>query len=397
MVRLISSDVELKTLLRNIGCDLASYPIFFGKDEHVRVWIDNVHFAAASVIKQECLSCGADAAVHKHVITGKVDTSSVLIMANVNQLRCIAEKVKRMPYWGLPHIAEGILSLPIFSPQKNFVLHMPHGGVNISDTKIMAILNVTPDSFFAASRVDLQSGVDRAVDAEMNGATFLDIGGESTRPGASAITEDEEISRVIPLLRQIRKATNLFISVDTYRASVARQALDNGADLINDIYGLQQDKDMAKVIAETGVPVVLMHMRGTPSTMGDFANYDDIMKELLDHLKRLIDFALGNGIKEDQIILDPGIGFAKTPEHNLEIMKRIEELFSLGFPVLVGHSRKSTLGKILDGAPPEGRLFGTVAWTSYLAWKGINIVRVHDTKENVDAVKAINAIKHGTY
>lgn len=392
---MISKDVNLKELLAQIGCDPASYGIFLDKDNCLRLWVDDVYYPAASVIKQECISCGADAAVHRHVITGKVEKSSVLILANTRQLKCLVEKLRRMPYWGISQVANEIKSLLETKMTRMFTLTMPSGTIELNGTKVMTILNATPDSFFSGSRVDLHTGLERALDAEENGATFIDIGGLSTRPGASEISQDEELARVIPLLREIRRHVKLFISVDTYRAEVAKQALENGADLINDIYGLQFDKEMANVIADYGVPVVIMHMRGTPATMQEYASYDDLMKELHTYFVERVEYALSKGIKENQIILDPGIGFAKLPEHNLEVLRRIEELFTLGFPVLVGHSRKSTMGKILGGVPAEERLFGTVAWTSYLTWKGVHIVRVHDTKPNVDAVKAVEAIREG--
>jgi len=392
---LISKDVNLKELLAQIGCDPASYGIFLDKDNCLRLWVDDVYYPAASVIKQECISCGADAAVHRHVITGKVEKSSVLILANTRQLKCLVEKLRRMPYWGISQVANEIKSLLETKMTRMFTLTMPSGTIELNGTKVMTILNATPDSFFSGSRVDLHTGLERALDAEENGATFIDIGGLSTRPGASEISQDEELARVIPLLREIRRHVKLFISVDTYRAEVARQALDNGADLINDIYGLQFDTEMANVIADYGVPVVIMHMRGTPGTMQQYASYHDVIRELISYFTERVEYALSRGIKESQIILDPGIGFAKLPEHNLEILRRIEEFFALGFPVLVGHSRKSTLGKILGGAPAEDRLFGTVAWTSYMTWKGVHIVRVHDTKPNVDAIKAVEAIREG--
>ena len=392
---MISKDVNLKELLAQIGCDPASYGIFLDKDDCLRLWVDDVYYPAASIIKQECISCGADAAVHRHVITGKVEKSSVLILANTRQLKCLVEKLRRMPYWGISQVANEIKSLLETKMTRMFTLTMPSGTMELNGTKVMTILNATPDSFFSGSRVDLQTGLERALDAEQNGATFIDIGGLSTRPGASEISQDEELARVIPLLREIRRHVKLFISVDTYRAEVARQALDNGADLINDIYGLQFDTEMANVIADYGVPVVIMHMRGTPGTMQQYASYHDVMRELISYFTERVEYALSRGIKESQIILDPGIGFAKLPEHNLEILRRIEEFFALGFPVLVGHSRKSTLGKILGGAPAEDRLFGTVAWTSYMTWKGVHIVRVHDTKPNVDAIKAVEAIREG--
>jgi len=392
---LISKDVNLKELLAQIGCDPASYAIFLDKDNCLRLWIDDVYYPAASVIKQECISCGADAAVHRHVITGKVEKSSVLILANTRQLKCLVEKLRRMPYWGLSQVANEINSLIETKMSRIFTLTMPSGTIELNGTKVMTILNATPDSFFSGSRVDLHTGLERALDAEENGASFIDIGGLSTRPGANEISQDEELARVIPLVREVRRNVKVFISVDTYRAEVARQALDNGADLINDIYGLQFDTEMANVIADYGVPVVIMHMRGTPITMQQYASYQDVMRELISYFTERVEYALSKGIKESQIILDPGIGFAKLPEHNLEILRRIEEFFALGFPVLVGHSRKSTLGKILDGAPAEERLFGTVAWTSYMTWKGVHIVRVHDTKPNVDAIRAVEAIREG--
>ncbi|NPV88952.1 dihydropteroate synthase [Coprothermobacteraceae bacterium] len=395
MVRLISDDAGLTDLLERVGADPASFPIFREKAKILRIWVEDVYYAAASIIKQECLSCGADAAVHRHAITGKVDRSSVLILATRTQVRCLAQKLGRMPYWGLSDIRSQLLNLLEPIREKALILSMPSGQLELSHSMVMAIVNATPDSFFAESRVNLESALRKAKAAESEGAVFVDVGGESTRPGAEPVSADEELRRILPIVSAVKQETRLFVSVDTYKASVAKAALDAGADMINDIYGLGADEDMARVVADYGVPVAIMHMKGTPATMQSLAQYSDLMKELVEYFKERIDYALDRGVKEGQIVIDPGIGFAKLPIHNLEIMKRIDELLSLGFPVLVGHSRKSTIGKILGDVPPEERLHGTVAWTAYLAWKGVHLIRVHDVKPNVDAIKSVLAVKEG--
>lgn len=250
-----------------------------------------------------------------------------------------------------------------------------------SRTYIMGILNVTPDSF---SNDGIYKDVDRSVrQAEMlaeQGADIIDIGGESTRPGAASVTVEEEINRTIPVIKRIAKSIGIPISIDTRKSEVARLSLDNGASMINDITGLESDEKMAGVAAEYGARVVLMHIKGDPLTMQDNPTYENLIQEIKDKLRRLIQKAEEAGIKKENIIIDPGLGFGKTAEHNLEILKQLAVFKGLGRPVMVGPSRKSFIGKLL-GVEPDKRIFGTAASVAIAIKNGADIIRAHDVKE----------------
>lgn len=248
-------------------------------------------------------------------------------------------------------------------------------------TYIMGILNVTPDSFSDGGRfLDPETALEHAERMIREGADILDVGGESTRPGSAPITEEEEIRRVVPVIRRLAQTFDIPISVDTYRAGTAREAVRAGARLINDIWGLKYDPEMAAVAAACGVPVCLMHNR----TKG--TEYRDLMGEILSELRESIDLAHRAGIGDDQIIVDPGIGFGKTWQQNLEVMRRLSELKKLGYPVLLGASRKSFIGKVLDLEVGD-RLEGTLAVTAAGILKGADILRVHDVLPNVRAAR----------
>lgn len=257
-------------------------------------------------------------------------------------------------------------------------------------TAVMGIINVTPDSFYSKSRVDELNLLSKVEEMVKNGAEIIDIGGESTRPGSDPVPIDEEIRRVIPAIRTIRKHFDILISVDTYKSEVAKLAFEEGANIVNDISSFRLDENMINIVAHYKSPVILMHMKGTPKTMQQNPQYNDVVAEIIEFFNERIQYAKSNGIEE--IIIDPGIGFGKTLEHNLEILKRIDEFRILNTPILIGASRKSMIGTILN-LPPEERLNGTLAITAYCALHNIEIVRVHDVKENVEVVKVIEAIK----
>lgn len=267
--------------------------------------------------------------------------------------------------------------------------------IEFNNTKIMGILNATPDSFFEGSRVNgVEIALKRALKMIEEGADILDIGGESTRPGSEPVSEEEEIKRVIPVIEAIRKVNKeIVISVDTYRAKTAELAVQAGADIINDISAMMFDEDMVNVVKKYDVPVILMHIKGTPKNMQNNPHYDDVVKEVYEFLDERINFAKNNGISKDKIIVDPGIGFGKLFEHNIELIKNIEKFKELGCPVLLAHSRKSSIGVALGNLPPEERLEGTIAISCYAVLKGIEMVRVHDVKENKRAVKMIEVLR----
>ena len=255
-----------------------------------------------------------------------------------------------------------------------------------SKTYIMGILNVTPDSFSdGGDFADVEKAVAHAHIMVREGADIIDIGGESTRPGFVEISAEEELERVLPVLKRLIKEIDVPISVDTYKAEVAREVLAIGANIVNDQWGLKKDPSLAEVIAQWQVPAIFMH------NQAGIEYQNDILEEIKLSLQESIDIALDAGVRKENIILDPGIGFGKNPEQNMVVMARLHELNELGYPILLGTSRKSMLGKILD-LPPKDRIEGTVATTVMGIMQGIDIVRVHDIKENWRAAKVTDAI-----
>lgn len=253
-------------------------------------------------------------------------------------------------------------------------------------TFLMGILNVTPDSFSDGGKWnDLDRALRHTEEMIVAGADIIDIGGESTRPGYTMISEEEEIERVVPVIEKVKEAFEIPISLDTYKSRVAEAGIAAGADLINDIWGLKYDPAMAEVIAKHDVACCLMHNRKE-------ANYREFLPELLQDLEETLRIADQAGIKREKIILDPGVGFGKTYENNLEAIARLEELHRFGLPILLGTSRKSVVGLTLD-LPKEQRVEGTLATTVLGVWKGAAFVRVHDVLENVRAIKMTEAIR----
>jgi len=273
---------------------------------------------------------------------------------------------------------------------------LKEGTIEFEDKPIiMGILNITPDSFYKNSRVmDIKEAVNRAIKFIQEGAKIIDIGGQSTRPFSDEIPEDEEIKRVIPVIKAIKNEIpkDIYISIDTYRSNVAKLALESGANIVNDISGLMFDKNMVKVIKDYECGIVIMHIRGKPKNMQENPYYEDTIKEIKEELNLRIEYALNNGIKKNQIVIDPGIGFGKRVYDNLIILKYIDEFFDFELPILIGHSRKSFIGKVLNLENPEDRLIGSIVVSSYLTLKGINIIRTHDVKETKQTIDMIYAI-----
>jgi len=262
-------------------------------------------------------------------------------------------------------------------------------------TVLMGIINVTPDSFYDGGR---RLDPDRAVADGMSmveaGADVLDIGGESTRPGAGIVSMEEELQRVLPVIQGLRRHLKVPISIDTYKAQVARAALFEGADVVNDISALRFDPQMALLVAAEKVPVVLMHMQATPQTMQAEPRYTDVLREVQDFLAFQVRFAIEAGVDRENIIIDPGIGFGKTLEHNLTLLRGLPTLASMGQPLLVGASRKTFIGKILRLEPDE-RLEGSLAAAIAAVFGGAHIIRVHDVNETRKAIRVADAIRFG--
>jgi len=259
-------------------------------------------------------------------------------------------------------------------------------------TLIMGIVNVTPDSFSDGNDYfEPQAAINRALDMQQQGADIIDIGGESTRPGSERISVQEELARVMPVIEELVQKLSIPISIDTYRAKVAEQALLHGALIINDISALNFDRDMASVAAQYDVPVILMHIKGEPKTMQENPYYEDVIQEITQYFEERIECALKAGIKRQRLILDPGIGFGKRVEDNYAIIRRLDELLSFQLPILVGPSRKSFIGAVSD-LPPKQRLEGTLAAVTACALNGAHIVRMHDVHEVRRALDVADAI-----
>jgi dihydropteroate synthase len=263
-----------------------------------------------------------------------------------------------------------------------------------SKVLVMGILNVTPDSFSDGGRFFSNSSIGAQIDTMMEaGADIIDVGGESTRPLADPVSIEDELARVLPAIRQIRERSTIPISIDTTKAEVARKALDEGADIINDISALRFDPNMISLVRENEVPIIIMHMQGTPSDMQVDPHYDDVVVDIKDFFKARIAWAEENGVSGKRFIIDPGIGFGKTVEHNLSILKRLAEFSELGCPVLIGHSRKSFIGKLLNTEVGE-RDVATAAVSALCAVIGVSILRVHDVEKTVEAVRLAEAINN---
>jgi dihydropteroate synthase len=284
--------------------------------------------------------------------------------------------------------------VPALAAQRS--LQTRHGELDFTRrTLIMGIVNVTPDSFYdGGRRFDAGQAVAHGLAMAASGADIVDIGGESSRPGAEPVSADDELARVIPVIESLRKQSAVPISIDTYKAQVARAALYAGADIVNDISALRFDSAMTSVIAEEKVPVVLMHMQGTPRTMQAEPRYQDVVREVRDFLAAQLYEALDAGVAPQAIVIDPGIGFGKNLEHNLQLLRGLPALAVLGQPLLVGVSRKAFIGKILK-LEADQRLEGSLAAAVAAVLAGANILRVHDVAESAKAARMADAIRFG--
>jgi len=380
--------------MRRIGADQGGIALMVDKALSEVIEIQRVSSPAANILKQEMLSVGGDAAVARGVVTCQVDKSSVLLLGNRKQLKALVQKIWNGPF-GLGQIAVGLKEYMAREEQPPY-FQMDFRGRTLqlgARTHIMGVLNVTPDSFSDGGEfLQREKAVEQAERMVAQGADIIDVGGESSRPGAEPVSTQQEIERIIPVIEELAPRLTVPISVDTYKAEVASRALEAGASAINDISALRFDPQMADVVARHDVPLVLMHMLGNPRTMQDNPSYTDLMGEIYTFLSDRIETAVAAGIKRNKIILDPGIGFGKTVEHNLEIIRRLKEFHSLGRPILIGPSRKSFIGKVL-GLPVEERLEGTAAAVAIGIVNGANIVRVHDVGQMVRVTRMADSFK----
>lgn len=381
------NQAEIAKLIDRVGCDPAGVKIMAPKGEMLIIHVENLSLKAANILKQEMLSRGGEVALHRDVAGLRTEKTNALIIGTRRQIQDLLIKLKVQPF-GLKRLGEEIGEL-LKRRKIPYELNLPHHHAPLpigERTLVMGILNVTPDSFSDGGRyIDLTKAVEHAKRLEREGADIIDIGGESTRPGAEKVSLEEELRRVLPVIEALRKEVSIPISIDTYKAEVAKAAIDAGAHIINDVWGAKAEPHIAQVAADTGAPIILMHNR-------EKRDYVDLITDMMRDLRSSIDIALKAGCKKEQILIDPGIGFAKNAEDNLDVMHRLEEFTSLGYPILLGTSRKSFIGKVTD-LPVDQRVEGTIATVVYGIEKGADIVRVHDVEAVVRAVRMTDAMK----
>ncbi len=384
---------SLQEELANLKIHKDSVEILTGKSEIIPIKLVSVRTPALNIIKQEMLAAGGDCAIPASALTCATDREDAILLGNRKHYNILLYKIAKMNYFGLSKIIEELTSmLAIEKPQTV----LADGRIlDYANLGIMGILNITPDSFYGESRNLGNNNLMSAVEAMLHeGAEILDIGGESTRPGSEAVTAEAEQKRIIPVISEIKKAyPNTIISVDTYRAATAKAAIDAGADIINDISAVEADPEMVDLVASTKVPIILMHMRGTPKDMQTKCEYENVTQEVLVYLLERAALLEEKGVSKDKIILDPGIGFAKDVNQNLELMRNLVSFTGFGYPVLLAASRKSTIGAVLGDLPAEERLEGTLATTAQAVNARVQLVRVHDVKENFRLARMLEAIR----
>ncbi len=381
--------------MQRIGVDPIGIDSMREKVFHLNLEIEGIDCRLANSLKQEMILLGGDVAMDKRAIDCSVATSDLILMGTPNQIKALIDRLEDR-FNGLQGVAirireclENLESPPHTIRCRKKVLRLDER------THIMGILNVTPDSFSDGGLyVDPHKAISHGIELASQGADIIDIGGESTRPGSKPLPVDEELRRVIPVIEALSAKVEIPISIDTYKSSIAEKALEAGAEMINDISGLKFDRKMANVAAKYGVPVVLMHIKGTPEVMQLDVHYDCLLSEIMEYLEQGIEIAEGAGIDPKLIIIDPGIGFGKSVEDNLKIIRHLAELKSLGKPILLGPSRKSFIGKILN-APIEQRDEGTLASISAAIMNGANIIRVHEVGPARKTARIVDAILRG--
>lgn len=394
----IENTAAARKFIAQTGADPYSVGLMAPKAVFRTVLVENADNRAANLLKQDMLSLGGEAAVSEKVSRFEKRSSKLLLMGTLRQFGLLAQKLSGQPF-GLKAIAEELKLVLGNYERKDHVLKAGKFRLELGDEVcVMGILNVTPDSFSdGGSYTDPAMALARALEMQEEGAGIIDVGGESSRPGAKPLSVKEEIKRVVPVIRAAVKKLKVPVSIDTYKPEVARVAIEEGARVINDITALGSagGRKMAMLAAASGLPLILMHMRGTPRTMQKKPVYADVISEISVFFEARAAFACRYGVKRGQLILDPGIGFGKTCEHNTEILKRLGEFKSLGLPIAVGVSRKSFIGTLLGGAPAGERLFGSVSAGLMAALNGASILRVHDVRQTKEALRVMRGITRG--
>lgn len=390
----ITTQDEAERELFRIGVDPVGVGMMSAKMLTRCVLLKALQCSQANILKQEMLSLGGDAAVARGTVGCSIATTDVILIGTEKQLCRLCDKLAFQPF-GLADLADALNAVLANFSLVPKVWKTSRRELFLERPLIMGILNVTPDSFSdGGSFFDPHKAVEKALKMEAEGADIIDIGGESTRPGAPAVTADEELRRIMPVVEQLAGRLSCPISLDTWKSEVAQEALAAGVEIINDISGFSFDPAMAALAARTGAGAVLMHTRGTPATMQQCTDYEDLMGEVSAGLNRSLDVALAAGVERERIVIDPGIGFGKSVDGNLEILRRLREFTTFGVPLLVGTSRKSFIKKTVR-QDVGGRLMGTAATVALAIANGASIVRVHDVCEMREVADMAHALVTG--
>jgi len=390
----IATPLDAEQELRLIHVDPVGIAMMAAKMLTRCVKLTGLQCRQANILKQEMLALGGDAAVARGTVACSIDKTDVILIGTDKQLHTLCGKLAPQPF-GLPALAVELKQVLTFAMQRPRFWRTSQRDLTLERPLIMGILNVTPDSFSDGNLYsDPQRAIDRALEMVAEGADIIDIGGESTRPGAAPVPAEDELKRVIPVIAGLACRTPCPISVDTWKSTVAQAAMDAGAAIVNDISGFTFDPQMATVAARTGAGAVLMHTRGTPHSMQHDTVYADLVGEVIHSLRRSLDLAGEAGIEQERVAVDPGIGFAKTAAQNLEILRRLREFTSIGLPLLAGTSRKSFIGKALNRDTGQ-RTLGTAATVALAVQGGADILRVHDVREMRDVADMAHAITTG--
>jgi len=390
----IATPLDAEQELRLIHVDSGGIAMMAAKMLTRCVKLTGLQCRQANILKQEMLALGGDAAVARGTVACSIEKTDVILIGTDKQLHALCGKLAPQPF-GLPALAAELIQVLTFATQRPRFWRTSQRDLTLERPLIMGILNVTPDSFSDGNLFsDPQRAIERALEMVAEGADIIDIGGESTRPGAAPVSTEDELKRVIPVISALAGRSTCPISVDTRKSPVARAAMDAGAAIINDISGFTFDPQMAAVAARTGAGVVLMHSRGTPQSMQQDTDYADLVGEITHSLRQSLALAGEAAIEQERIAVDPGIGFAKTAAQNLEILRRLREFTCIGLPLLAGTSRKSFIGKVLN-RETDRRTHGTAATVALAVHSGADILRVHDVREMRDVADMAHAITTG--
>ncbi len=377
---------------KQIGVTAAGSKIMSPKTKPLALKIKDMSPVAVNILKQEALARGAEVATSRNALIQKEGTIDAILLATEPVLKSLVSKIKMQPF-GLKKLSAQLSDFIKNLESDKKILQARDARIDLGGRfLIMGILNVTPDSFFDGGKhFSREAAQRRAEEMIAQGADMIDVGGMSTRPGSDPVSLQEEISRTVPVIENIKRCCDVLVSVDTYRTQVASLALEAGADIINDISALTFDRQMAELVAQSGAGVVLMHIKGTPKDMQKNPVYGNVVEEAYDWLYAAVENAVNSGIHPSSVVIDPGIGFGKTVQHNLQLIKKLREFSTMGHPLLLGASRKSFIEKTLGLAAQE-RLEPSIAAALYGYLKGADIFRVHDvgpTRKALDMVKAI--------